>query len=102
VSRGLGAQQRAVMTALRGLEAVHGPRWIFVHAVCRAAWPALEGAQQGLRPDGAEGANPSRILAGLAKRGLIERNAKRGHGASVRLTLAGKMGLHKRRRSTDA
>ena len=34
--------------------------------------------------------NPSRILALLAKRGLIERNASRGPGSSVKLTPAGR------------
>jgi hypothetical protein len=34
--------------------------------------------------------NPSRILALLAKRGLIERNAYQGPGSSVKLTPAGR------------
>jgi hypothetical protein len=95
VSRGLGKQQRLFLSAIRQLEATHGQRrWFFVHGAIRAVWPALSVRAGALRPgSNVEGeVNPSRILAGLAKRGLIERNAKRGPGASIRLTDAGRMG----------
>lgn len=94
MSRGLGTRQRMLLTALRGLEAVHGARWFFVHGVIRAAWPDDEPLRaRALRPgsDIEAEVNPSRILAGLAKRGLIERNARRGPGASIRLTAAGRV-----------
>jgi hypothetical protein len=86
-----------VLDALRDLEAEHGSgRWFFVHAVVRAAWPeegdAATESRGALRlsRDTEAALNPSRILAGLGRRGLIERNPKRGLGASVRLTVAGR------------
>jgi hypothetical protein len=94
MSRGLGTQQRLVLDALRALEGTHGAgRWFYVHAVVRAGWP--EEGDAATEPRGAlrlsrdtEAAlNPSRILAGLGRRGLIERNPKRGPGASIRLPL---------------
>jgi hypothetical protein len=93
MSRGLGVQQRIVLDALRALEAAHGVgRWFFVHAGVRAAWPdegnAATESRSALRlsRDTEAALNPSRILAGLARRGLIDRNPKRGPGASIRLS----------------
>lgn len=91
MSRGLGVQQRLVIDALRALEATHGTgRWFYVHAVVRATWPGAA-TSDALRPhsDTEAALNPSRILATLARRGLIERNPKRGLGASIRLTPKG-------------
>jgi hypothetical protein len=102
MSRGLGRRQRVFLTALRELEAQHGVRsWFYVHATVRCVWGPLGealppaqgqyGAPQ-LRPtpDAEAALNPSRILAGLARRGLLERNVRRGPGASVRLTDLGR------------
>lgn len=97
MSRGLGARQRLFLDAIGKLEADHGiGHWFFTHAIIREAWPAAPGTPRArspiLRPvRDAEGAlNPSRILAALARRGLVERNARHGPGASVRLTEAGR------------
>lgn len=94
MSRGLGKQQRLFLSAIRHLEATHGQRWLYTHAVLRAALPDDEPLRAGtLRPgSNVEGElNPTRIFCTLARRGLIDRNAKRGPGASIRLTDAGRM-----------
>jgi hypothetical protein len=103
MSCGLGRRQRVFLGALRDLEAEHGAQWVDVHAAVRAVWlgqsiqseklPAKDwrGTRQFRQTLDAETAlNPSRVLAGLARRGLIERNSKRGLGASVRLTGPGR------------
>ncbi len=101
--RGLGRRQRIFLAALRELEAEHGARRSFyVHAVVRAVWGPLDvaGEDNGrlLRPtrDAEATLNPTRILAGLARRGLLERNVRRGPGSSVRLTDRGRAGGNER------
>jgi DNA-binding MarR family transcriptional regulator len=96
MSRGLGRQQRAALAALARLEAEHGEgRSFYVHAVVRATWPGSDAVKAlTLRPAGVEKqTNPSRILRQLAQRGLVERQARHGPGAAVRLTAAGRQAL---------
>jgi hypothetical protein len=100
MSRGLGIQQRIALAALARMDANYGAgRWMFVHALTRAAWPSAEpparrrkGQRRLLRPAAEleDQVNPSRILATLADRGMIERNPRLGVGASVRLTAVGR------------
>jgi len=97
MSRGLGIRQRLFLSAICHLENAHGlGRWFFVHAAVRTAWPGEAGAlptgRHVLRPgrDAERALNPTRIIAALAKRGLVQRNARRGPGASLRLTEAGR------------
>jgi hypothetical protein len=90
MSRGLGDRQHDVLTALRGLETTYGQRRFLIHAVCRAAWGNPEG-EKALRAEGTERRfNPSRVFAALAARGLVERDARYGPGASIRLTDLGR------------
>lgn len=88
----LGYRQRELLRAMASLEAEHGAgRWFFLHAVLRRVAPADPPGGRGYRPAGIEQAlNPSRIIATLADRGLVERNAMYSVGSSVRLTNAGR------------
>jgi hypothetical protein len=89
MSRGLGAHQAKFLAAVESLAEAHGAqRWVYCHAVIRKALGAPPPDTRLLRPSGSTEAqvNPTRIFAALARRGLIERNAKRGPGASVRLS----------------
>lgn len=91
MGRGLGDRQHDVLAALRRLETQHGQRRFYVHAVCRAAWGEPEGGKALRAAPTERSFNPSRIIAALATRGLIERDARYGPGASIRLTELGRL-----------
>jgi hypothetical protein len=91
MSRGLGARQIDFLAAVERLAEAHGASaWLYCHAVIREAMGHPPPDTRLLRPAKSTEAaiNPTRVLATLARRGLIERNPKRGPGASVRLSPA--------------
>lgn len=67
------------------------PRFLALSAAIKS-WSNRRRAPQAIRIDkfAEQDINPSRCFALLAKRGLVERRASRGRGASIRLTEAGR------------